>query len=167
MWWRIFLELKLLHLFTAFFVMLVEADATLEFTLATYGGRMVERENLSPQQPPQTLSEPPIRSFIDAYRILWSFCRNGYSNGRLLYVSVVEVCFIDTSLHLLMLAMVGEFESYSCLWIACFTGTCLGKQIKRQQHAAHDTWMSLDLQLCAAAGNNLAFLEKWLKKYPE
>ncbi|GKA02460.1 hypothetical protein Tco_0675125 [Tanacetum coccineum] len=104
MWWRIFLELKLLHLFTAFFVMLVEADATLEFALATYGGRMVERENLSPQQPPQTLlydhslmltasfghsavmatvmddsilSEPPIRSFTDAYRILWSFCRNG------------------------------------------------------------------------------------------
>ncbi|GJU53923.1 uncharacterized PKHD-type hydroxylase-like protein [Tanacetum coccineum] len=52
MWWRIFLELKLLNLFTAFLIVLVEAAATLEFALAAYGGRMVERENLSPQQPP-------------------------------------------------------------------------------------------------------------------
>ncbi|GKD56219.1 hypothetical protein Tco_1289606 [Tanacetum coccineum] len=37
-----------------FIVTLVEADATLEFALAAYGGRMVECENLSPQQPPQT-----------------------------------------------------------------------------------------------------------------
>ncbi|GJV29195.1 hypothetical protein Tco_1385643 [Tanacetum coccineum] len=56
MWCRIFLELKLLHLFAAFLVVLVEADATFEFDLAAYGGRMVECENLSPQQPPRTHS---------------------------------------------------------------------------------------------------------------
>ncbi|GJU83150.1 hypothetical protein Tco_1285515 [Tanacetum coccineum] len=40
MWWHIFLELKLLHLFTACFVVLVEADAILECALAAYDGRM-------------------------------------------------------------------------------------------------------------------------------
>ncbi|GKD47522.1 hypothetical protein Tco_1276498, partial [Tanacetum coccineum] len=40
MWWRIFLELKFLHLFMTCFVVLVEADATLQFAFAAYGERM-------------------------------------------------------------------------------------------------------------------------------
>ncbi|GJR96082.1 RNA-directed DNA polymerase, eukaryota [Tanacetum coccineum] len=40
--------------FMAFLVVLVEADNTLEFAPAAYGGRMVKCENLSPQQPPRT-----------------------------------------------------------------------------------------------------------------
>ncbi|GKA32895.1 hypothetical protein Tco_0719262 [Tanacetum coccineum] len=43
-----------MQLFTVFLVVLVEAAATLKFALAAFDGRMVERENLSPQQPPQT-----------------------------------------------------------------------------------------------------------------
>ncbi|GJT01970.1 hypothetical protein Tco_0823139 [Tanacetum coccineum] len=42
------------QLFTVFLVVLVEAAATLKFALAAFDGRMVERENLSPQQPPRT-----------------------------------------------------------------------------------------------------------------
>ncbi|GJX83086.1 hypothetical protein Tco_0332567 [Tanacetum coccineum] len=38
----------------SFLVVLVEAAETLEFALAAYSGRMVEYENLSPQQPPRT-----------------------------------------------------------------------------------------------------------------
>ncbi|GJR29917.1 RNA-directed DNA polymerase, eukaryota, reverse transcriptase zinc-binding domain protein [Tanacetum coccineum] len=42
------------QLFTVFLVVLVEVAATLKFALAAFDGRMVERENLSPQQPPRT-----------------------------------------------------------------------------------------------------------------
>ncbi|GKA32893.1 NAD-dependent protein deacylase SRT2, partial [Tanacetum coccineum] len=42
------------QLFTVFLVVLVEVAATLKFALAAFDERMVERENLSPQQPPRT-----------------------------------------------------------------------------------------------------------------